>query len=57
MAHSGNVNCLKIGRKASRLFVTGGDDHNVNLWMIGKATSLMVSCLLPLYFMILLQFD
>lgn len=43
MAHSGNVNCLKIGRKASRLFITGGDDHNVNLWMIGKATSLMVS--------------
>ncbi|XP_027917859.1 katanin p80 WD40 repeat-containing subunit B1 homolog [Vigna unguiculata] len=44
VAHSGNVNCLKIGRKASRLFVTGGDDHNVNLWMIGKATSLMSLC-------------
>ncbi|XP_047147902.1 katanin p80 WD40 repeat-containing subunit B1 homolog KTN80.2-like isoform X1 [Vigna umbellata] len=44
VAHSGNVNCLKIGRKASRLFITGGDDHNVNLWMIGKATSLMSLC-------------
>ncbi|KAL2343982.1 hypothetical protein Fmac_005267 [Flemingia macrophylla] len=43
-AHSGNVNCLRIGRKASRLFVTGGDDHNVNLWMIGKPTSLMSLC-------------
>ncbi|RDX71931.1 Katanin p80 WD40 repeat-containing subunit B1-like protein, partial [Mucuna pruriens] len=43
-AHLGNVNCLKIGRKASRLFVTGGDDHNVNLWMIGKPTSLMSLC-------------
>ncbi|XP_020222780.1 katanin p80 WD40 repeat-containing subunit B1 homolog isoform X2 [Cajanus cajan] len=43
-AHSGNVNCLKIGRKARRLFVTGGDDHNVNLWMIGKPTSLMSLC-------------
>ncbi|XP_027345762.1 katanin p80 WD40 repeat-containing subunit B1 homolog isoform X2 [Abrus precatorius] len=40
VAHSGNVNCLKIGRKACRVFVTGGDDHNVNLWMIGKPTSL-----------------
>ncbi|KAK7400502.1 hypothetical protein VNO78_11711 [Psophocarpus tetragonolobus] len=43
-AHSGNVNCLKIGRKANRLFITGGDDHNVNLWMIGKPTSLMSLC-------------
>ncbi|XP_022638586.1 katanin p80 WD40 repeat-containing subunit B1 homolog [Vigna radiata var. radiata] len=44
VAHSGNVNCLRIGRKASRLFITGGDDHNVNLWMIGKTTSLMSLC-------------
>ncbi|ESW31267.1 hypothetical protein PHAVU_002G224100 [Phaseolus vulgaris] len=44
VAHSGNVNCLKIGRKANRLFITGGDDYNVNLWMIGKATSLISLC-------------
>ncbi|KAH1102172.1 hypothetical protein GYH30_036637 [Glycine max] len=43
-AHSGNVNCLKLGRKANRLFITGGDDHSVNLWMIGKPTSLMSLC-------------
>ncbi|KAG4959960.1 hypothetical protein JHK87_036593 [Glycine soja] len=43
-AHSGNVNCLKLGRKANRLFITGGDDHSVNLWMTGKPTSLMSLC-------------
>lgn len=43
VAHSANVNCLNIGKKACRLFVTGGDDHKVNLWAIGKPTSLMVS--------------
>lgn len=42
MAHSDNINCLNIGKKACRLFVTGGDDHIVNLWTIGKPTSLMV---------------
>ncbi|CAL1397879.1 unnamed protein product [Linum trigynum] len=44
VAHSTNVNCLSIGRKAGRLFVTGGDDHKVNLWSIGKPTSLMSLC-------------
>lgn len=43
MAHSGNVNCLSIGKKTSRLLLTGGDDYKVNLWSIGKPTSLMVS--------------
>ncbi|KAI9074935.1 hypothetical protein K1719_043098 [Acacia pycnantha] len=41
VAHSGSVNCLKIGKKACRLVITGGDDHKVNLWTIGKPTSLM----------------
>ncbi|POO03653.1 Guanine nucleotide-binding protein, beta subunit, partial [Trema orientale] len=36
-----NVNCLSIGKKACRLFVTGGDDYKVSLWTIGKPTSLM----------------
>ncbi|PON70996.1 Guanine nucleotide-binding protein, beta subunit [Parasponia andersonii] len=41
LAHSTNVNCLSIGKKACRIFVTGGDDYKVNLWTIGKPTSLM----------------
>ncbi|KAK9936301.1 hypothetical protein M0R45_013149 [Rubus argutus] len=41
VAHSDNINCLNIGKKACRLFVTGGDDHKVNLWTIGKPTALM----------------
>uniref|UniRef100_A0A2P2L2K2 Uncharacterized protein MANES_17G041000 n=1 Tax=Rhizophora mucronata TaxID=61149 RepID=A0A2P2L2K2_RHIMU len=41
VAHSTNVNCLTIGKKACRLLITGGDDHKVNLWAIGKPTSLM----------------
>ncbi|KAL1222872.1 Katanin p80 WD40 repeat-containing subunit B1-like protein [Cardamine amara subsp. amara] len=44
VAHSGNVNCLSIGKKTSRLFITGGDDYKVNLWSIGKSTSLMSLC-------------
>ncbi|XP_019426191.1 PREDICTED: katanin p80 WD40 repeat-containing subunit B1 homolog [Lupinus angustifolius] len=40
MAHSGAVNCLKIGKKECRRFITGGDDHKVNLWTIGKPTYL-----------------
>lgn len=43
VAHSANVNCLSIGKKSCRLLITGGDDHNVNLWAIGKPSSLMVS--------------
>jgi katanin p80 WD40 repeat-containing subunit B1 len=42
VAHSASVNCLNIGKKACRLFITGGDDHKVNLWTIGKPNSLMV---------------
>ncbi|KAM1893713.1 hypothetical protein ACFX14_036719 [Malus domestica] len=41
VAHSDSINCLSIGKKACRLFVTGGDDHIVNLWAIGKPTALM----------------
>lgn len=44
IAHSANVNCLRIGKKACRLLLTGGDDHKVNLWAIGKPTSLMNLC-------------
>ncbi|XP_038690637.1 katanin p80 WD40 repeat-containing subunit B1 homolog KTN80.3-like isoform X2 [Tripterygium wilfordii] len=44
VAHSANVNCLSIGKKTCRLLITGGDDHKVNLWAIGKPTSLMSLC-------------
>ncbi|XP_039169743.1 LOW QUALITY PROTEIN: katanin p80 WD40 repeat-containing subunit B1 homolog KTN80.1 [Eucalyptus grandis] len=44
VAHSSNVNCLSIGKKACRLFLTGGDDCKVNLWAIGKPNSLMSLC-------------
>ncbi|KAK4858983.1 hypothetical protein QYF36_024854 [Acer negundo] len=44
VAHSGNVNCLRIGKKACRLLLTGGDDQKVNLWAIGKPSSLMSLC-------------
>ncbi|KAL8235567.1 hypothetical protein R6Q59_016648 [Mikania micrantha] len=39
VAHSANVNCLKIGKKTRRHFITGGDDEKVNLWSIGKPTA------------------
>ncbi|KAK6917490.1 Katanin p80 subunit, C-terminal, partial [Dillenia turbinata] len=44
VAHSTAVNCLSIGKKACRLFITGGEDQKVNLWAIGKPTSLMSLC-------------
>ena len=43
MAHSSSVNCLKIGRKSSRVLVTGGEDYKVNLWAIGKPNAILVS--------------
>ncbi|CAL9116679.1 unnamed protein product [Musa acuminata var. zebrina] len=41
VAHSSNVNCLKIGRRTSRVLVTGGEDHKVNLWAIGKPNAIL----------------
>ncbi|KAK8706554.1 hypothetical protein V6N13_050115 [Hibiscus sabdariffa] len=41
VAHSASVNCLKIGRKSSRVLVTGGEDHKVNLWTIGKPNAIL----------------
>ncbi|KAJ6323337.1 hypothetical protein OIU77_013036 [Salix suchowensis] len=40
-AHSSSVNCLKIGRKSSRVLVTGGEDYKVNLWAIGKPNAIL----------------
>ncbi|OAY52135.1 katanin p80 WD40 repeat-containing subunit B1 homolog KTN80.4 [Manihot esculenta] len=41
VAHSSSVNCLKIGRKSSRVLLTGGEDHKVNLWAIGKPNAIL----------------
>ncbi|KAJ4744963.1 hypothetical protein LUZ62_012384 [Rhynchospora pubera] len=41
VAHTSNVNCLKIGRKSSRILLTGGEDHKVNLWAIGKPNAIL----------------
>ncbi|XP_073316380.1 katanin p80 WD40 repeat-containing subunit B1 homolog KTN80.4-like isoform X1 [Primulina huaijiensis] len=41
VAHSLSVNCLKIGKKSSRVLVTGGEDHKVNLWAIGKPNAIL----------------
>ncbi|XWS15690.1 hypothetical protein CRYUN_Cryun34aG0023400 [Craigia yunnanensis] len=44
VAHTANVNCLSMGKKTCRLLITGGDDHKVNVWAIGKPTSLLSLC-------------
>ncbi|KAK6122457.1 hypothetical protein DH2020_043794 [Rehmannia glutinosa] len=31
----------RIGRKSSRVLVTGGEDHKVNLWAIGKPNAIL----------------
>ncbi|KAF8409333.1 hypothetical protein HHK36_005408 [Tetracentron sinense] len=41
VAHASSVSCLNVGKKSCRLLVTGGEDHKVNLWAVGKTTSLM----------------
>ncbi|GMG98946.1 hypothetical protein Nepgr_000786 [Nepenthes gracilis] len=41
VAHASTVNCLKIGRKSSRVLVTGGEDNKVNLWAIGKPNAIL----------------
>ncbi|KAM7274571.1 hypothetical protein ACFE04_016437 [Oxalis oulophora] len=41
VAHTSAVNCLKIAKKSSRVLVTGGEDHKVNLWAIGKPNAIL----------------
>ncbi|KAM0943946.1 putative transcription factor WD40-like family [Dioscorea sansibarensis] len=41
VAHTSDVNCLSIGKKSCRVFITGGEDRKVNLWAFGKPTPLM----------------
>jgi len=42
VAHDADVRSLAIGKKSSRVFITGGNDRKVNLWAIGKQTPLLV---------------
>uniref|UniRef100_A0A0E0JPI7 Katanin p80 WD40 repeat-containing subunit B1 homolog n=1 Tax=Oryza punctata TaxID=4537 RepID=A0A0E0JPI7_ORYPU len=41
VAHDAEVRSLSIGKKSSRVFITGGSDRKVNLWAIGKQTPLL----------------
>lgn len=41
VAHASDVNCVKFGRKTSRILITGGEDQKVNLWAIGKPSSIL----------------
>ncbi|KAF6990149.1 hypothetical protein CFC21_007386 [Triticum aestivum] len=41
VAHDAEVRSLAIGKKSSRVFITGGSDRNVNLWAIGKQSPLL----------------
>lgn len=41
-AHAGDVRCVKVGRKSSGVIVTGGDDHKVNLFAVGRTTASLV---------------
>ncbi|PNH09085.1 Katanin p80 WD40-containing subunit B1 [Tetrabaena socialis] len=43
-AHSGDVRCVRIGRKTAGVLVTGGDDNKVNVWAIGKTTASFANC-------------
>jgi hypothetical protein len=45
VAHDAEVRSLAIGKKSSRVFITGGSDRKVNLWAIGKQTPLLVCVL------------
>ena len=43
VAHGGsNVTCLKISKKTSRMIVTGGEDHKVNIWSVARPDRVMV---------------
>jgi len=42
VAHDAEVRSLSIGKKSSRVFITGGNDRKGNLWGIGKQNPLLV---------------
>jgi katanin p80 WD40 repeat-containing subunit B1 len=40
-AHSGNVQCVSVGRRSFKVLATGGDDRKVNVWALGKPNALL----------------
>ncbi|XP_061404731.1 katanin p80 WD40 repeat-containing subunit B1 [Lethenteron reissneri] len=41
VAHGSDVSCLALGRNSGRVMTTGGEDHKVNLWAVGKPNCIM----------------
>lgn len=40
-AHSGRVQCARLGEKSGQVLATGGEDKRVNIWKVGKANALV----------------
>uniref|UniRef100_A0A0D9VQG1 Katanin p80 subunit C-terminal domain-containing protein n=1 Tax=Leersia perrieri TaxID=77586 RepID=A0A0D9VQG1_9ORYZ len=43
VAHASDVNCVKVGKRTSRILITGGEDKKVNVWAIGKPSAVLNS--------------
>ena len=41
VAHSGRVQCARLGEKSGQVLATGGDDKRVNIWKVGKPNAMM----------------
>ncbi|CAM9840401.1 unnamed protein product [Choristocarpus tenellus] len=41
VAHSTLVNCVCIGPRSGQVLATGGEDKRVNVWKIGRASSIL----------------
>uniref|UniRef100_A0A0D9XL08 Katanin p80 subunit C-terminal domain-containing protein n=1 Tax=Leersia perrieri TaxID=77586 RepID=A0A0D9XL08_9ORYZ len=41
VAHASDVNCVKVGKRTSRILITGGEDQKVNVWAIGKPSAVL----------------
>lgn len=44
VAHSGAVNCVRIGRSTAGVLATGGEDKKVNLWRTGQTEVVKSLC-------------
>ncbi|CAM9719046.1 unnamed protein product [Ectocarpus sp. 12 AP-2014] len=40
VAHVGKTNCVAVGPRSGQVLATGGDDKRVNVWRIGRASSI-----------------
>eukprot|EP00439_Symbiodinium_sp_Y106_P086844 s244_g36.t1 len=41
VAHTGRVQCARLGEKSGQVLATGGDDKRVNIWKVGKPNAMM----------------